>query len=104
MRVYWSGALYFLDADIRLRRLATPLTLDDVLREFANCCLTQLGRWDGMRIVRDFDEIVGQPLFVPLYEAYEQTSAIPDYESILASPEMNAILSPNPPNSALPVQ
>jgi hypothetical protein len=104
MRVYWSGALYFLEADIRLRSLDNPMTLDDVLREFANCCLMQAGRWDGMRIVREFDKIVGQPLFVPLYEAYEQTSAIPDYEGILASPEMDAILSPNPPSSALSVQ
>ena len=43
MRVYWSGALYFLDADIRLRRLDNPMTLDDVLREFASCCLLQAG-------------------------------------------------------------
>jgi hypothetical protein len=104
MRVYWSGALYFLDADIRLRRLENPLTLDDVLREFGNCCLMNPGRWDGMRIVSDFDEIVGQPLFIPLYEAYEQTSAMPDYEAMLAAPEMDAILSPNPPTGALSVQ
>ena len=57
-----------------------------------------------MRIVSDFDDIVGQPLFVPLYEAYEQTLAIPDYEVFLASPEIDAILSPDLSAGALSVQ
>jgi hypothetical protein len=104
MRVYWTGALYFMEADIRLRQLDTPMTLDDVLRGFGTCCLAEQGRWDGLRIARDFDAVVGEPLFVPLYESYEQSRAIPEYAAILAAPEMDAILTPNPTPPALAVQ
>jgi hypothetical protein len=92
MRVYWSGALYFMEADVLLRR-QTELTLDDVLREFGECCLQQPGKWTGMRIASEFDRIAGEPLFVPLYERYEQSKAIPDAAPILAAPEMDEILS-----------
>lgn len=94
MRVYWSGALYFMEADIQLRRLDNPITLDDVLREYGQCCLTAPGRQDGLRIAREFDSITGEPVFVPLYESYELSSAIPDYEPVLAAPEMDNILTP----------
>lgn len=104
MRVYWTGALYFMEADIQLRRLKKPMTLDDVLRGFGACCLNKPGRWNGLRIARGFDAVVGEPLFVPLYNSYEQTLAIPDFANTLSAPEMNSILAPNPAPAALVVE
>ncbi|MGI9292288.1 MAG: hypothetical protein ACR2QG_13575, partial [Gammaproteobacteria bacterium] len=96
MRVYWSGALYFMEADIRLRRLNNPTTLDDVLRDFGSCCLTAGGRWNGLRIAREFDTLAGADVFVPLYQRFEQSRAIPEYQAILTAPEMDRILDPVP--------
>jgi hypothetical protein len=108
MRVYWSGALYFLEADIELRKLTTetdtPMTLDDVLREFGACCLLEDREWTGLEIAEQFDQIIGAPLFVPLYKAYEQTNAIPNYLPLLESPEMDAILGADFQTSSLTVQ
>jgi hypothetical protein len=108
MRVYWSGALYFLEADIKLRQLTegtdNPMTLDDVLRKFGYCCLLQDREWTGLEIAEQFDQIVGAPLFAPLYMSYEQTNAIPDYLPLLESPEMDAILGADFQTNTLTVQ
>jgi hypothetical protein len=108
MRVYWSGALYFLEADIQLRQLTDgtdhPMTLDDVLREFGSCCLLEDRDWTGLEIAEQFDQIVGDPLFAPLYKTYEQTYAIPDYLPLLQSPEMDVILGADFKTDTLTVQ
>jgi hypothetical protein len=101
MRVYWSGALYFLTADVTLRRTAKAAidneasvqSLDDVLREFGNCCLSQDRDWTGMEIAAEFDRIAGTELFTPLYLEFEDSNAIPVYAEWLAAPEIDAILS-----------
>ena len=95
MRVYWSGALYFLEADIELRN-STRFTLDDVLRGFGECCLTEERDWTGLELAAEFDRIAATNLFVPLYEQYEASMAIPAYTELLASPQMDAILPPAP--------
>ena len=96
MRVYWSGALYFLEADIALRE-STELVLDDVLREFGTCCLGEQRDWTGREIAAEFDRIAESEIFSPLYDKYADTMAMPDYETVLASPVVNSILPPAPP-------
>jgi hypothetical protein len=97
MRVYWSGALYFLMADVALRGLPAdeqqPRTLDAVLREFGQCCLQDSRRWTGLEIATEFDRIAGTALFVPLYRQFEQTYALPDYAELLAASELDDILA-----------
>jgi hypothetical protein len=84
MRVYWTGALYFLEADLRLRsRSKDRITLDHVLQTFGRCCLHERKRWTGMDIAVEFDRIVGDDLFVPLYSQYENSTAIPDFIPVL---------------------
>jgi hypothetical protein len=86
MRVYWSGALYFLAADIELReRSANQMSLDIVLGEFAACCLRQNRRWTGADIVQRFDALSGYEIFAPLYSEYAQSLAIPDFTATLRS-------------------
>jgi hypothetical protein len=110
MRVYWSGALYFLEADIELRRRASgnsPITnLDDLLREFGACCLEreQEREWNGMQIAAEFDQLLTEPLFVPLYTRFEQTKAIPDFQPVLEAAEMDDIFGPKAPANILTVQ
>jgi hypothetical protein len=108
MRVYWTGALYFLEADIKLRQLTAdtdnPMTLDDVLSQFAICCLLKEREWTGLEIAAQFDLLVGSPLFAPLYETYEQTRTVPNYLPLLESPEMDAIFGADLKTNTLTVQ
>ncbi len=86
MRVYWSGALYFLEADIKLRELGDGRTsLDSILREFGACCLESRRRWTGPEIAAEFDRIAGADVFLPLYRRYEASTAIPDFRPHLAA-------------------
>lgn len=80
MRVYWSGALYFLEADLALRaRSDGAMTLDTVIRDFGACCLERRRRWNGPAIAAEFDRLAAVDIFMLLYERYEKTTAIPDY-------------------------
>ncbi|MDP6616908.1 MAG: hypothetical protein QF790_07065 [Gammaproteobacteria bacterium] len=84
MRVYWTGALYFLEADLKLRsRSENRMTLDYVLQTFGHCCLNEHKRWNGLNIAAEFDRIAGAELFVPLYAQYENLTAIPDFVPVL---------------------
>ena len=86
MRVYWSGALYFLEADVALRaRSNGQVTLDSVLREFGECCLAQRRRWDGGMLAAEFDRIAASDIFRSLYASYADTTTIPDFEPVLAA-------------------
>ena len=105
MRVYWSGALYFLQIDLMLREIrqtdnAVP-TLDEVLREFGSCCLKSSQQWSGMAIAAEFDRISTTDIFTTLYGDYEQSIAIPEFQPLLDAPELGRILSPNLPSDSL---
>jgi hypothetical protein len=98
MRVYWSGALYFLQADLMLQNQSADknpqLTLDDLLRDFGQCCLNSPQNGSGLAIAMEFDRLSGTDIFTRLYADYERSTAIPDYQTLLESPEIDAILSP----------
>ncbi len=84
MRIYWSGALFFLEADIRLRQASNnQKSLDWVLTEYVKCCRDNRNRWNGRQLMASFDEIVGNNLFSDLYQQYCDSSAIPDYVPLL---------------------
>ena len=94
MRIYWSGALYFLEADIALRETAASGTgansLDEVLRIYDECCLTSYRR-SGLRMAQEFDRIADRTLFVPLFKSYQESTSIPDYEPLMGNPIVAAI-------------
>lgn len=82
MRVYWSGVLYFLEADIALRRQGG--SLDSIITEFIRCCRHKLSTWNGYLLVQSFDKIAGTSLFVPMFREYESEYQLRDYARILS--------------------
>lgn len=96
MRVYWSGTLYFMQADLALRSSThtsgQDLSLDQVLHEFSQCCRQQRRRWSGRELAAEFDRIAGTRLFVPLFDRYAVSTALPSYAEALQSPELDTLL------------
>lgn len=108
MRTYWSGALYFLEADIELRRFSHGrMTMDDVLRDYGQCCLEARSRTTGLELALAFDRIAAAEIFVPLYERYEASAAIPDYQAVMRAAGVTVVnnqvrIDPvNPPSHSL---
>ena len=84
MRVYWSGAWYFLVADLELRRRSEGRqSLDSALRSLNACCADR--RMSARAIARQLDRITGYDLFVPLFEEIADSMAIPSFESTYSS-------------------
>jgi hypothetical protein len=80
MRVHWSGVLYWLSADIELRR-HNKSTLDKALKLLKECC-----EWRSMpakAIARKLDELNNVNVFIPLFEKYSQSHRLLEYKSIL---------------------
>lgn len=78
MRVYWSGAWYFLVADTRLRQMSGGRrTLDQALERLNDCCADQ--RLSVPQIVGKLDKLNDVHLFRPLYQQAIATTQIPSY-------------------------
>lgn len=96
MRVYWSGTLYFLQADMALRSRVGPdarmQSLDRVLREFGRCCRARKQQWTGFELATEFDRIADGPLFLPLYQEFARSTAQPDFMPAMRSPRLELIL------------
>ncbi len=80
MRVHWSGVLYWLSADVALRRLNKG-NLDSALRQLKGCCESDL--MSARAIARKLDEITAMQLFVPLFDQYSTSYRIPEYQPLL---------------------
>ena len=80
MRVHWSGVLFWLTADVKLRA-QNKGTLDDALKKIKYCCETQ--SMSATEIVHKLDALTGMRLFVPLFHQFSKSYSIPDYTSIL---------------------
>jgi hypothetical protein len=84
MRVYWSGAWYFLAADTRLRQQSRgALTLDLALEKLNACCADE--SLSVPQMVRKLDDLNRVLLFQPLYDQLVKTRAVPSFDSIFAS-------------------
>jgi hypothetical protein len=84
MRVYWSGARYFLEADARLRQQSGgALTLDLALRRLNACCADQLLSIE--EIVQRLDTLNDVTLFDSLYQSARQSLAVAPAERLFAS-------------------
>jgi hypothetical protein len=83
MRVYWSGAWYFLKADVELRRRSRgKQTLDTALDRLNLCCAEQ--KLSVTQMVAKLDEVNGVDLFVPLYRELSSSTSMPDFEPLFA--------------------
>jgi hypothetical protein len=80
MRVHWSGVLYWLSADVELRKHGKG-TLDDALKRLKDCCESR--SMSAETIARKLDELTSMEVFVPLFDKYSETYRVPEYRSIL---------------------
>ncbi len=76
MRVYWSGAAFWLEAELALRQQGGG-DLADVLDAFARRHLPSNHQWRPERFVSELDAVAGTDLFAPLYARYEPALAFP---------------------------
>jgi hypothetical protein len=84
MRVYWSGAWYFLTADARLRQQSGgKVTLDQALDKLNRCCANQ--RMSVPEMVHKLDELNRVLLFQRLYQQSVAAQQLPPFEPIFAS-------------------
>ena len=84
MRVYWSGAWYFLTADVALRRQSLgELNLDKALAVLNRCCADQ--KMSVVDMVRKLDELNELNLFYPLYLKTIASSQVPPFEELFTS-------------------
>ncbi len=84
MRVYWSGAAYWLQADVALRQASDgELGLDEALARFADCCLPATRRWTPLEFAARLDALVGLQVFAPLAQSAARESGFPDIEPLL---------------------
>ena len=79
MRVHWSGVLYWLTADVELRKQGK--TLDDVLKQLRDCCEERA--MSAEQIVSKLDELLDGELFVLLFEQYCESYETPEYNPLL---------------------
>lgn len=84
MRVYWSGAWYFLAADTRLRlQSGGQRNLDLALAELNSCCGDQ--SLSVPEIVNRLDQLNRVVLFGILYDELTVSTEVPPFDTIFAS-------------------
>jgi len=81
MRVHWSGVLYWLTGDIKLRKLGKG-NLDNVLKKLKDCC--EASSMSAEAIANKLDELAKTKVFAPLFDQYYKSYRIPDYKSTLS--------------------
>lgn len=85
MKVYWSGAVLALAADLELRRSSGGRqSLDTVIVELGDCCLPSVRSWSGTELLAKLDELAGRAVFMPLYRQYADAEGFPDYAPLFA--------------------
>ena len=106
MRVYWSGAWYFLMADVELRRESGgERDLDQALEKLNRCCADQ--KLSVVEMTRKLDELNGLKLFYPLYLEVIASTRVPEFEAIFTrlgisvEPERKVILQASGPEARL---
>ncbi len=79
MRVYWSGAVMALLADVDLRRRSSNrVSLASALGDFARCCLPAARRWSAQAFLAELDARTGYPVWAPLVRRYLDSAEFPD--------------------------
>jgi hypothetical protein len=89
MRVYWSGAAFWLEAELDLR--ARGSSLDAVLQAYAKCCLAEAVDADVEGFMRALDAIAGSETFLSRQRRYAQLTSFPDIEALRARAKADAV-------------
>ncbi len=80
MRIHWSGVLFWLTADIELRKRGKS-SIDEALMLLRNCCEQQ--SMSAKEITSKLDELTKENIFVPLFNKYRKSYSTPEFSSIL---------------------
>ena len=81
MRVYWSGAWYFLAADLELRRASGgKKSLDSALASLNRCCAD--AALSVPEMVSTLDRVNDTRVFKRLYEQTRQSTRMPQYSTL----------------------
>ncbi|NQZ20428.1 MAG: hypothetical protein HRT53_00055 [Colwellia sp.] len=83
MRVYWSGALYWLKADITLRRLKSGYSLDRALYQLRKCCFDRY--LTAEEITKQLDKLTNSIVFTSLFTEFSESYTLPEYMKELRS-------------------
>lgn len=84
MRTYWAGALYWLEADLALRR-RHGLSLQQALDRHAQCCLDGTDWLSPAEYVRALDRAAGVAVFEALYRRHRGMRAMPAPDAAYAA-------------------
>jgi hypothetical protein len=81
MRVYWSGALMFLKADIALREKSNgQVGLNDILLKLNRCCIKGSKIWRGKTLSQQLDKLSQSKIFSQLYQQFSVSHHFPDFK------------------------
>ncbi|MGN6151374.1 MAG: hypothetical protein ACTHOH_05100 [Lysobacteraceae bacterium] len=84
MRIYWAGAAYWLEIDLRLRR-DHGSSLQAVLDGYARCCLDGTAHVAPEAFVAALDRIAGTALFAPRYREVAASTDFPSLDARYAA-------------------
>lgn len=84
MRIYWAGAAYWLEMDLRLRR-DHGNSLQAVLDGYARCCLDGTAHVAPEDYVAALDRVAGTDLFVRRYRDYAAGTTFPSLDDSYAA-------------------
>ncbi|MGJ7903049.1 hypothetical protein [Lysobacter sp. 1R34A] len=80
MRIYWGGALFWLEADLALRR-ERRLDLDTVLSRYARCCLDGEREVAPAEFVAELDRLGGGKVFAELFGRHAAMREFPSTQA-----------------------
>jgi len=84
MRIYWAGAAYWLEMDLRLRR-DHDSSLQAVLDGYARCCLDGTAHVAPEDFVAALDRVAGTEVFASRYRDYAAATTFPSLEDDYAA-------------------
>lgn len=85
LRVYWSGAAYWLTVDAELRRASGgKLTLDTALSRYRECCLPAYREWKPEEFVAKLDGVLRVHVFTQHYREFARMTRFPDWQAAFA--------------------
>jgi len=87
MRIYWSGALYWLKADIALRKLNPHYSLDKALHQLQKCCFDRY--LSAAEITKQLDKLTNSTIFTSLFAEFSKSYSLPAYIKELRSLGVN---------------
>lgn len=83
--VYWSGAAFWLTADVELRRASGGrVGIDTALQRFHACCLQRKREWGAEEFVSKLDALVGSDVLRRTFREFSARHGFPPLDTLYA--------------------